>query len=233
MDRIRVASTAAGIGDTIDGYRDLKRARYSGLITDWHRENKLVFIHVPKSAGTAIRHAIADPTPIGFGHTTARTYQTIDPEFFKTAYSFAVLRDPIERFYSACSHIRTQTLDHHDPLLNQAEDILDWDRFVERFEASRWYRSKIFASLHFKPQWFTVCDRAGAPLVTELFAFEHMDEKMRPTLEKRLGRKIALSRANVSTRHDDKFELSENALQWVRRFFARDFDLYRRALGSH
>lgn len=71
------------------------------------RRDGVIFIHVPKCAGSALLDAY-----LGFqtGHITAWQYRRADPFFFDTAYVFAFVRDPLARFLSAYDHIRSDDL---------------------------------------------------------------------------------------------------------------------------
>src|SRR5580658_494468 len=66
---------------------------------------RLLFIHVPKNAGTSIAAALYGRS---LGHKTAHFYHTAAVDFFRDAEVFAVLRDPVERFLSAYWFIRNQ-----------------------------------------------------------------------------------------------------------------------------
>ena len=90
------------------------------ILSDRHR---FVFIHVPKCAGTSVRHAVQpyhdaderflkaverhpDLGEIDFRHLPLRLLRDLDPEAFeklKIYDSYALLRDPFQRFRSAIS----------------------------------------------------------------------------------------------------------------------------------
>src|SRR4051812_44382026 len=76
----------------------LMRAFWWRIDPEMRRRN-LIFVHVPRAAGTSISSVL-------FGarntlHHTIRYYRTVHPRFYANAMSFAVLRDPFERFASA------------------------------------------------------------------------------------------------------------------------------------
>ncbi len=226
----RVAATALGQGSWSEARRDLRQARAHNAILPWHRENKLFFIHIPKAAGTSVRTAIGAPFVRKYPHVKANSFYQLDPDLFKSAYSFAVIRHPLERFLSAYSHIHIMNLHNHDPILLRAPDVLEWPRFLHRFERSHWYRSVIFSALHFQPQWMFVCTPHGQQIVKKLFAFEEMGTIMRHELSTHLGRKIDLPTNNVSTREKDGYVISDTAKQLILRHYAKDLLLYKNAL---
>jgi hypothetical protein len=66
--------------------------------------HKIIFIHVPKNAGTSIIEAFRkdDPT-VQHGHVPISQYNS--PEF-DDYYKFALVRDPLYRLYSAYNYAR-------------------------------------------------------------------------------------------------------------------------------
>ena len=228
-ERGRIAATALGLTSRSEARRDLKQARAVNAIFPWHRENGLFFIHIPKAAGTSVRSAIGTPFVPEYPHVKANSFRQMDPDLFDSAFSFAVIRHPLDRFLSAYSHIHILDLYNHDPILLHAPDILNWPKFMEKFESSHWYRSVIFSALHFQPQWMFVCSPDGRQIVKKLFAFEDMATTMCRDVSAHLGREIELPVNNVSTREQDGYTLTENAKQLVLRHYAKDLALYEKA----
>ncbi|MDD9940066.1 MAG: sulfotransferase family 2 domain-containing protein, partial [Myxococcales bacterium] len=223
---LRVSASAFGMGSQAEAYRSLQRARQTDVLSPWHRRERVIFVHVPKAGGSTMRQAIGDPTPQGFNHTKAWAFRRLDPELFAQAYKFAVVREPIERFYSAYSHLKKHTLAHHDPLLRHLPGLLEWDALLHGLETSRWFRATLFTSLHFQPQWYFVCDAQKRVLVDDLFAFGELGQPLATALETRLGRPIDVGHTNRSSRVVDGHRLSERALGFVRQWYATDFELY-------
>src|SRR5262245_8557544 len=73
-------------------------------IEDGMRQRRLIFIHVPRVAGTSVVHALYETDRIR--HHSARSLRAMDPDFFAATESFAVVRDPFDRFASAYSFVR-------------------------------------------------------------------------------------------------------------------------------
>lgn len=62
------------------------------------RASDVLFIHVPKNAGTSLSMALYGQT---ITHDTIRYYDSVAPDLVASALSLAVVRDPVERFVSA------------------------------------------------------------------------------------------------------------------------------------
>ena len=152
----RAMASAIGLSSWVEAFRDEKQAYALNAIHSWHRDNRLFFIHVPKAAGTSVRDAIGSPFMPEYPHVKANTFRRMDEALFDSAYSFAVIRHPVDRFLSAYAHVKRRELHNHDPILHRAQDFLNWPLFLKRFESSHWYRSIVFSALHFQPQWMFV-----------------------------------------------------------------------------
>jgi hypothetical protein len=68
------------------------------------RHRNLIFVHVPRVAGTSISSALFGPR--NTMHHSIRYYKTVHPRFYESAESFAVLRDPFARFASSYAFVR-------------------------------------------------------------------------------------------------------------------------------
>ena len=74
-------------------------------------DNKVLFIHIPKNAGTAISKLLN----ISLSHITAQEVsKALGPEKFGEYFSFCILRDPIERFISLYNYAIMPVSIHHD-----------------------------------------------------------------------------------------------------------------------
>ena len=67
------------------------------------RQAGVMFIHVPKAAGTSISHAVYGRF---MGHIPARHLAEIAPDFFKSIPRFTVVRDPFTRIVSSYQFAR-------------------------------------------------------------------------------------------------------------------------------
>jgi hypothetical protein len=140
------------------------------LLSERH---SFVFIHVPKTAGTSVTAALkaVDPTAVtrlaglrSTKHVTAVQIREAYPEFSRL-FSFAILRDPYERFCSLYRYIKTLPTyaEHMRP-------ITTLEAFAELFQQPSWV-DQLHSS---RPQRDYVTDDTGQVIVTSLFRFESL-----------------------------------------------------------
>jgi hypothetical protein len=131
------------------------------------RARNLIFVHVPRVAGMSITRALYGEGCIH--HYSMRYYRSLDPAFAQAAGSFALLRDPFERFASAYAFVRaggTSSSRLSDVFLRQTADIASVDDYLAFLER----RGPLDLDFVMRPQSWFVCDPLTAePLVKDLF----------------------------------------------------------------
>lgn len=131
------------------------------------RARNLIFVHVPRVAGTSIVRALYGEGCIR--HHSMRYYCTVHPEFAQNAASFALLRDPFDRFASAYAFVRaggTPTSRLSDVFMRQTAGIATVDDYLSFLEG----RGPLDLDFVMRPQSWFVCDpTSGVPLVKDLF----------------------------------------------------------------
>lgn len=161
-----------------------------------YRRVGLVFVHITKTAGTALREAIYGPD-VGIDqipHRSAEFLRRVNPKEYAAYTSVAVLRNPATRLASLFNFLKA----------GMAASTLD--EFVERyismypdFEAYRQALEdpKVRATVPWRSQTSWISDMQGNIIVDLLLCQEHLDEGVRE-LEAHLDRKINLGVTNVS-----------------------------------
>lgn len=159
------------------------------------RETGVLFIHVPKAAGTSIARAVYGIE--GVGHYRALEARGHDPDLFERLYRFAVVRNPWERLLSAYRFARQGGTG--EVMVNNATFYRDqvpdrFDRFV-----LEWLLLQPPERLDpiFMPQHLFVCDGAGELLVHDLYDLGEMARLARE-LSARLGRPLTIPRSNAT-----------------------------------
>ncbi len=189
------------------------------IISDRHR---FVFVHVPKSAGTSIRAALAPFADRASAASPDTTHETLPSLLTRhpqltTHFKFAVVRNPWERLVSFFFHAR-QRLAPTFPQFQAIDRLEAMLRLIDRDAA--W-----LCGMHaVRPQGDFICGANGARLTDFLGRHEHLAGDFARAC-RRIGIEAALPRMNVS-RHDH-YAVYYNG--WCRDFVA---DRYRRDVAE-
>lgn len=190
-----------------------------GCIPGAMRARKLVFVHVPRVAGTSISHALYGDHCVH--HHSIRFYRAVDPELCAAGRSFAMLRDPFDRFASAFFFVRaggTPTCRLSQVFVDQTRHVHGVDDYLDFLEG----RAPLDLDFVMRPQSWFVCDLAtGAPLVDDLFLYGQDDAALARYLA---GHGVAqLPWLNRSRRLPLRFTTVQQAR--IRQLYAADFAL--------
>lgn len=198
--------------------------RKAGLIPRQFRRDGVIFIHVPKCAGSAFLDAY-----LGYqtGHITARAYHDADPTFFHSAYVFTFVRDPLARFVSAYNHVCTDDL---WPSLEEARELVGrLGDTVSAVATGLRADSELLRLPWFAPQHtFLGLAPGGLPAVNRVFK----TESFTPDLELLLRdvplplRPLAEINRRGDRQGDPAATLSPEAVASLRRVYGRDFTLF-------
>ncbi|CAI8892468.1 sulfotransferase family 2 domain-containing protein [Pseudomonas chlororaphis] len=186
------------------------------------RQHGCVFIHVPKCAGSSLCSALFDGwTP---GHLPLYWYEQQFPQQFAGSFKFAVVRDPLERAYSAYAFLRGNELSRRDQAAQRlVSHYRDFDDFV-----GRWlHPENIHKQLHFAPQTDFLVDSMGRLNMDFIGYQEHLQRDYQ-LLSEHLGVSRSLPHLNESRqRHQKPVRdfCSVRTRRLVRRAYQRDYEM--------
>lgn len=133
------------------------------------REAGALFIHVPKNGGTSVCNQLYGCSMM---HQTIRYYRHVTPDLCRDLPSFAIWRDPVERFVSVWAFARkggTSTVKIHPSLNSLYRSFHTLDDALSHVEN----QSSLYAVDHvFRPQSWYVCGKDGSLAVDTLFPME-------------------------------------------------------------
>lgn len=191
------------------------------------RRRNLIFVHVPRVAGTSIAQALYGPRCTR--HHSIRYFMTVAPRFFARAQSFAVLRDPFDRFVSSYAFVRcggTRSCRLSDIFVRQTAGLKNVDDYLSFIEE----RDDLSLDFVMRPQSWFVCDlKTGMPLVRRLFLYGQ-DEDLLADFLKAQG-VTELPWLNRSER--PPILLSARQKNRVEKIYARDFTLVDALRSRH
>ncbi len=132
---------------------------------------KLIFIHIPKTAGKSIRELLRQERSYKYvkGHPTFDEILKINPKLLYTKQSFCVVRNPFDRFVSLYRHgsneIALKKLFGKN-YLKIKDQVSTFEKFIHNFNPpKRWIGRSIFT-----PQ------KDWSNNVANIFRFENLEE---------------------------------------------------------
>ena len=165
---------------------------------------KLIFIHIPKNAGTSIGRSLYGVYGPRLAHYTARFYRNLDPDFYLRTQSFAILRDPVDRFLSAYFFIQN----HGGALIDLFPTWIDIygsrdvssmsiGRFIELHKQLAWSYRRVDYVV--RPQAGFIMDK-GRVIVDRLFVMGRHDRELRAFMDRHGA--MAIPHLNRTARRD-------------------------------
>lgn len=193
------------------------------------RDAGVLFIHVPKTAGTSIHMALYGRA---LGHDSLATWQENYPQSMAGMRTGAVLRDPVDRFLSTFHFLKKGGMNPFDadfagrylrPFVT-AGDLAD---AIVDVDVRRWLLEE---GVHFRPQVDFLRDRSGAVRIDHLFAYERLDDAAM-WLSDILGRPVSFPNINRTER--PATTLTSRQREIVLAMYAEDLALHARSLADH
>lgn len=187
------------------------------------KRRSLIFIHIPKNAGTSISTAIYGR---GLAHYRASFYRQLDPAFYDSLPSFAILRDPIDRFLSAYFFVKNGGGDMIDLYPSWIKiydrngiDNLNIDEFIALHQSmTQRYRRLDYV---LRPQHEFVVNDDGHVIVDHLFIMGRHDEALKGFLDSHGIEHVP--RLNTTARRS--ITLSYDQVDAIRDLYRLDFEL--------
>lgn len=159
------------------------------------RDSGVLFIHIPKTAGTSVARGLYGID--GVGHYKAVDARRLNPALFDRLYRFSITRNPWERLLSAyrfalqggTDDVLLHNHDFYKPFAGKTFEhfVLDW---LLRQDPRR-------LDPIFTPQVHYVCDDQGRLLVDMLYDIGDLASAERD-LSARLRRPVAIGRSNTT-----------------------------------
>jgi hypothetical protein len=204
-------------------YKRLQRKiKGKTYIRPFFDDNKCIFIHVPKVAGTSIKN-ILFPGSTGIGHKLAMDYYLDAPEKFEKYFVFAFVRNPYDRLVSAYNYLMqggkggAKDIDFRDRYLTAYEDFTD-------FVVHGLNKPEMASYWHFMQQHYYVVNFRGEIMVDFIGHFETLEEDFNKVAQ-RLGVDVTLPHTNKSIRHTYQSYYTDETRRIAYEYYKKDFEL--------
>lgn len=196
------------------------------IYKDFNDTNKVLFIHIPKVAGSSIEKSLFG-TKGSVGHYKAIDFIKDDPEKFQNYYTFAFTRHPLDRFVSAYEYLRQGGRNKYDKAWAD-EYLLVHDSF-KSFVLSlnnETQRKQILSWMHFQPQYLFVCDESKKILVDFVGKYENIENDF-IFITKQLSFDTVLPHENKTAQRTNYHQYyDEETLQIIYSIYQIDFELF-------
>jgi chondroitin 4-sulfotransferase 11 len=206
---------------------ELFRMRNNCIPKDFIRK-KIIFIHIPKSAGNAITRSLFNTESMNLGgHTFALHYFEADESSFNSCFKFTFSRHPVSRFISAFNFLKIGGMTKADRewskvFIQDSKDIHDFIRKMRK----RFFRNEVLSYCHFIPQHDFVCGYNDEILVDYVGKYENIIEDI-DKLRERFEMSYPLEDVNVTAqkrRNDDALNAEE--IEFIENIYSKDLEIF-------
>ncbi|RVT94341.1 sulfotransferase family 2 domain-containing protein [Sphingomonas crocodyli] len=188
---------------------------------DMVRARGVLFIHVPKNAGTSISQQLYGEQ---IKHASVRYYRTVGGDLMDRVKSFCILRDPIDRFLSAYRYaIDAGTKDNRisPPFFSDYTGFRHVGDAIDHVAGAR----DMFRIDHiFRPQVWYVTTELGSIGVDHVVHYDALGDlaAIDPALR-------GADRVRLNASRDIPILLTRAQREEIMRVYARDYELIERA----
>lgn len=196
-------------------------ARGRGVYEGWPNDNRSIFIHLPKTAGTSVSKALGLPSS---RHVPAEAYRIANPGKFARFFKFAFVRNPYDRLVSSYTFLNNGGMNEDDARFakHHLQPYESFEHFVLEGLARH---SEVQYWVHFRPQSNFICDSKGKNLMDFTGRFEQISEDY-SVIANRLGKARDLPVTNQSRRGDYREAYSPELIDIVSRLYAEDLKTF-------
>lgn len=179
----------------------------------------VVFVHIPKAAGSSIRSLGVYTSP---GHKPYKFYEKWAKAYEKELEAFTVVRNPYTRYISAFHYLQRGGKTAIDKRFACRNKLIEFD--ANSFAVERLCRKRILSWMHFSPQINFVTSKDGRLGKITILQLESLAERW-PEFAQRWDLAARLPLENLSTT-PGSFCLSSDAKLAIRKAYADDFQTF-------
>ena len=157
-------------------YREKKKINRKGSLLYSFYNKKIIFIHIPKTAGTSMIKSIFGDVSME-GHRNIKFYQRLFGAHYKNFFIFCFVRNPWDRLYSSYRFLEKGGVNIHDK--NAYDTYLSGYNDFEDFVLNGLTDDLLKNVIHFIPQSNFVCNDKNDVIVDFVGKFEHLDSDVK------------------------------------------------------
>jgi hypothetical protein len=124
------------------------------FISQWNRDKKTFFIHIPKTAGTSIYMALGMPVN-RYTHMPLDVANKLYPQEICQMMTFTVVRNPHDRFASTFEYVTSRS-DWPEQRVwsNEVIGDLNFQDFIQKMRTNQIFKNRIMGNEFFFPQTY-------------------------------------------------------------------------------
>ena len=193
--------------------------------TNWSRENRVVFIHVPKNAGTSLYATFGMDVPDNT-HCPVTGFLASDAKRYHDSYSFGFVRNPWDRMVSAFQYLKHKPISDDDKRW-ATQTLAPFDTFEDFMIAMERpiFRNRVVGWRHFKPQWHFLTNWSGRDAVNYVGRFETLAKDVE-IIGQAIGVKPNLTFQNSTQREPYWTYYTAESRKRVAQIYAKDIARY-------
>jgi len=181
-------------------------------------DKKIVFVHIPKAAGTAVSKALFGKR---MGHFSIYAYRIANKRKYSDYYKFSIVRNPYSKVYSAWMYLKNSPhAEDRDWFSANLAKYISFEDFVLNWLSITNARSW----KHFIPQVDYICIN-GVVAVDDVFKVENIS-CAEQVLSDRLGYEVKFSRSNVGISLFDINIYTDEMKRVLLRVYKEDFEVF-------
>jgi len=192
----------------------------------------LLFIHIPKTAGTSIIKMFNMDEKEG--HISCNQYEESNKILYDNAYKFAIVRNPWDKFVSCYEYAKMKKSYWHsingDSIYGKHIDydlVTKYDNFNDFIK----YLSDIeepilpLKSVNWTYQYQWICDNKFNIKIDTVYRYEHLNYMIKD-LNNKFNYNLELPHINKSKDKDYKTYYNDNSIHFVNKIYKKDIDLF-------
>lgn len=189
-------------------------------------ENKVIYVHIPKTGGNAVMSSLFNCS--GVGHDYIEAYYKFDRDKFNEYFKFTIVRNPYTRFNSAFNYLKRGGISVSDikymkPMLDKINDI---DDFVDNLRNDAAFFLNVMNYDHFIPQHSFLMSKSRISGITiDYIGKQEEFNECINELANRLSIENVESKLVNETGSYNK-HLSDNVKSFVNEHYSKDFSLF-------
>jgi len=192
-----------------------------GTLLNAFKEKKLIFIHIPKTAGISLVKAFFGEVTLE-GHRSLWFYKQVFKSDFKEYFTFTIVRNPWDRLYSAYEFLEKGGINIHDK--NAYQIHLSQFKDFEDFVLNGLTENILSEITHFIPQSEFICDNKGNIMLDYVGRFEDLNKSV-DTLNKRLNLNVMITHHNTNEKVSYTEVYTEQMIDKVSDIYKIDIEL--------